>query len=118
MATCSAGRYKSLVVDGGENGHLKTVCDYVHLNPVRAGLLTAGQKLSAYRWSSFPVYLLPPRKRPPWLRVDRLLGEHGLPGDTKSARRELARLMEARRAGERDHKRVINGSVPHKRIVS
>jgi hypothetical protein len=27
------GRYKSLIVDGSGTGYLKTVCDYVHLNP-------------------------------------------------------------------------------------
>ena len=34
-----AGRYKALIVDGSGNGYLRTVCDYVHLNPVRAGLI-------------------------------------------------------------------------------
>ena len=34
-----AGRYKALSVDGSGNGYLRTVCDYVHLNPVRAKLL-------------------------------------------------------------------------------
>jgi REP element-mobilizing transposase RayT len=34
-----SGRYKALVVDGSGSGYLKTVCDYVHLNPVRAGLV-------------------------------------------------------------------------------
>jgi hypothetical protein len=34
-----AGRYKSLLVDGAAAGYLRTVCDYVHLNPVRARLL-------------------------------------------------------------------------------
>ena len=34
-----AGRYKALIVDGSGNGYLRTVCDYVHLNPVRAKLL-------------------------------------------------------------------------------
>ena len=29
-----SGRYKSLLV-GGEGGYLRTVCDYVHLNPDR-----------------------------------------------------------------------------------
>ena len=95
-----SGRYKSLIVDVNGTGYLKTVCDYVHLNPVRAGMLKSRQKLSAYRWSSYPAYLLPGRKRPGWLRVDRLLGEHGLPGDTKSARREFAGRMEARRSAE------------------
>ena len=28
-----SGRYKALFVDGSGNGYLKTVCDYVHLNP-------------------------------------------------------------------------------------
>src|SRR5580765_2137597 len=31
-----SGRYKALIVDGSGGGYLKTVCDYVHLNPVRA----------------------------------------------------------------------------------
>src|SRR5688572_33460673 len=35
-----SGRYKALIVDGSGNGYLKTVCDYVHLNPARAGLVT------------------------------------------------------------------------------
>ena len=34
-----SGRYKSLIVDGSGNGYLKTVCDYTHLNPVRAALI-------------------------------------------------------------------------------
>src|SRR6266403_1963205 len=45
-----SGRYKALVVDGSGSGYLKTVCDYVHLNPARAKLLTDRQKLSAYHW--------------------------------------------------------------------
>jgi len=38
-----AGRYKALPVDGSGTGYLKSACDYVHLNPVRAGLLSAEQ---------------------------------------------------------------------------
>ena len=97
-----SGRYKSQLVDGSGTGYLKTVCDYVHLNPVRAGLLGPGQKLERYRWSSYPAYLLPARQRPGWLRVDRLLGEHGLRRDTKAMRREFALRMEARRGSESD----------------
>ena len=40
-----SGRYKALVVDGSGNGYLRTVCDYVHLNPVRAKLLLPEQPL-------------------------------------------------------------------------
>src|SRR6476469_4313493 len=36
-----SGRYKALIVDGSGNGYLRAVCDYVHLNPVRANLINA-----------------------------------------------------------------------------
>src|SRR5215470_4676031 len=52
-----SGRYKSLFVDGSGNGYLKSVCDYVHLNPLRAKLLSRRQKLADYRWSSYGEYL-------------------------------------------------------------
>jgi len=58
-----SGRYKSLVVDGSGNGYLRTVCEYVHLNPVRAKRIGKEQALKSYRWSSFPSYLMPLRKR-------------------------------------------------------
>ena len=89
-----SGRYKSLVVDGSGNGYLRTVGDYVHLNPLRAKLLGAGQSLGQYRWSSYPGYLS--RRRAPWLRVDRLLGELGIPKDSAVGRREFARRMQER----------------------
>src|SRR2546422_5319463 len=65
-----SGRYKALLVEGSGNGYLKTACDYVHLNPARAGLLRPEQSLSEFSWSSYPLYLSP-AKRPAWLRVDR-----------------------------------------------
>ena len=97
-----SGRYKALIVDGSGNGYLKTVCDYVHLNPARAKLLRAEQKLGSYRWSSLRFYLQPQRKRPVWLRVMRLMGEHGIPRDSQAGRRELGRRMELRRETEAD----------------
>ena len=92
-----SGRYKSLVVDESGNGYLKMVCDYVHLNPVRAKLLSRGQKLGDYRWSSYREYLKKPGQRVDWLRVDRLLGESGIPKDSPAGRKEFRRQMEARR---------------------
>ena len=47
-----SGRYKSLLVDGSGSGYLKTVCEYVHLNPVRARLLKPGQRVAEYPWST------------------------------------------------------------------
>jgi putative transposase len=97
-----SGRYKALVVDGSGNGYLRTVCDYVHLNPVRArDCCQPGQRLLEYPWSSFGGYLAAPPHRPAWLRVDRLLGEHGIARDTVAGRREFEQRLEARRAAER-----------------
>ena len=56
--------YKSLILDGSGNGYLKTVCDYVHLNPARSKLLTPEQPLRMFAWSSWLEYLKPPTKRP------------------------------------------------------
>jgi REP element-mobilizing transposase RayT len=92
-----SGRYKSLIVDGSGNGYLRTVCDYVHLNPVRAKLLTAEQSLREFRWSSYGEYLKTPGQRAPWLRVDRLLGEMGIPQDSAAGRRQFELVMEDRR---------------------
>jgi REP element-mobilizing transposase RayT len=97
-----SGRYKALVVEGGEQGYLRTVCDYTHLNPSRAKLLGPASRLLEYPWSSFGGYLTEPRHRPRWLRVERLLGEHGIGQDTEAGRREFERRMEARRAQEGD----------------
>ena len=92
-----SGRYKALIVDGSGTGYLRTVCDYVHLNPARAKFLDSGQPLSSYPWSSLRDYLQSPRKRPGWLKVERLLGEHGIPRDSEAGRREFGRRMESRR---------------------
>lgn len=55
-----SGRYKALIVDGSGSGYLKSVCDYVHLNPVRANLLLPDQPLREYWLSSYPLFLKKP----------------------------------------------------------
>jgi putative transposase len=92
-----SGRYKSIVVDERGGGYLRTACDYVHLNPVRAGWVSADQPVWAYPWSSYPLYLAPAR-RPAWLRVDRVLGEHGIGEDSAEGRIEFQQRMEQRRS--------------------
>ena len=77
-------------------GYFKSVCDYVHLNSWRAGLISPKDLILVYGWSSCPLYLRP-AGRPPWLRVDRLLGEQGIQADRVEDRMELPRLMEDRR---------------------
>ena len=97
-----AGRYKSLLVGGATSGYLRTVCDYVHLNPVRAKLLGKGERLQKYRWSSYPSYLRGRQKRELWLRCERLFAEHGLMKDSGRSRLEFARRMEHRRVERND----------------
>ncbi len=97
-----SGRYKALLVDGSESGYLRTVCDYVHLNPVRARLVRPEEGLLAYPWSSLGWYVAAREHRPAWMRVDRLLGGHGIGEDSASGRKEFERRMEERRAQETD----------------
>ncbi len=106
-----SGRYKALIVGGSGTGYLRTVCDYVHLNPARAKLLRPEQPLREYQWSTWPEYLKRPGKRPGWLRVDRLLGEYHIPQDRVAGRRRLEEALEGRRgaaAGE-EFKRIRRG---------
>ena len=54
------GRYKALLVEEGEA--LGQVCHYIHLNPVRAGIVPVAE-LATYRYSSY-WYLRRPKTRP------------------------------------------------------
>ena len=56
--------------------------------------------MESFRWSSYREYLLPAGQRPGWLRVDRLLGEKGIPKDSEAGRRQFGLQMERRRAEE------------------
>jgi REP element-mobilizing transposase RayT len=96
-----SGRYQSLIVDGSGDGYLRTVCDYVHLNPIRAKLLPPEEPLQAYRWSSYPEYLKRAGQRVSWLRVDRVLGELGIQRDNTAGRRLFAQAMEERRGKDK-----------------
>ena len=90
-----AGRYKALLMDGSGDGYLRTVRDYVHLNPVRAKLIPSKVPLKHFRWSSYGEYLIVPAQRPTWLRVHRLLGEKGIPVDNASGCRGAEFLISA-----------------------
>jgi hypothetical protein len=70
------GRYKALLVEGGEA--LAQVCHYIHLNPVRAGIVPAAE-LKRYRYSSF-WFLDRPKERPACLSFsDALTNPNGFP---------------------------------------
>ena len=94
------GRYKAVVVDGEDATYFRTLCDYIHLNPVRAGLLAEAKSLESYRWSSFPEHVGPPKKRSVWLKSDWVLGECG-EADSPAGRRSFRKVLEARAVEER-----------------
>lgn len=77
------GRYKAVVVDAKDPNYLQVVSTYIHLNPARAGMVRIGRdKLSRYRWSSYPWYLS--RQCPGWLRREEVMGSLGLrPGNRR-----------------------------------
>jgi REP element-mobilizing transposase RayT len=76
------GRYKAILLDGDA---ADAVCHYIHLNPVRAGLVDA-DSLQTYEWGSFSQ-LWYPRKRWPYLKVNSCLESAGNLKDTPHGRR-------------------------------
>ena len=87
------GRYKAQMIDERSPGYLVMAANYVHLNPVRAALLRESDPLEKHAWNSYPAYLRP-ALRPQWLRIDRVLGEHGIEHDSPKGRREFSRRMQ------------------------
>lgn len=67
------GRYQSPVVE--DMATLARVIHYIHLNPVRAGIVPADQ-VAAFRWSSLPR--LRQSRRPDWLVASGLLTQMNL----------------------------------------
>lgn len=83
------GRYKSLLVEEGEA--LGQLCDYIQLNPVRAGIVPV-ERLGEYRYSSY-WYLQRPKGRPDCLRVETALEEAGGLADTPAGRRSYGKYL-------------------------
>lgn len=80
------GRYKALLVEPGEA--LGQVCHYLHLNPVRAGVVPV-ERLGEFRHSSY-WYLGQPQARPAFLHPETALVEAGGLTDTPAGRRSYA----------------------------
>lgn len=101
-------RYKAVAVEGRSRYYYETLLDYIHLNPVRAGLVRVAQKQSVldYPWSSVRTgYAVPPSRRAKWLAAADGLAVFGLPDTTAGRRKFVERLDQraveegARRAG-------------------
>lgn len=94
------GRYKAVLVDREDPHYFSTLLDYIHLNPVRAGIikLQNGDDLRDYRWSSWGGYVHP-QQRQRWQQTRRAFGVWQL-DDTVAGRRALRLRIERRIAEE------------------
>lgn len=81
------GRYKAKPVEDGD--YLSPLIAYVHLNPVRAGVVKRRDGLESYPWSSLPDYVKSPGKRRSWVAVDRGLAQLEYPDTVAGRRRHL-----------------------------
>jgi len=91
-------RYKAIVVQGDEGSYYCSLMDYIHLNPVRARIIrpAKGQSVVDYPWSSVAAgYMLPPKKRAPWLAVEDGLRALQLK-DTADGRRKFVEHLDRR----------------------
>lgn len=70
------GRYKAILVEADE--YATELSRYIHLNPVRAGIITLPEE---YKWSSYQSYIgLGQMQSPKWLKTDFVLGYFGKNG--------------------------------------
>ena len=96
------GRFKSVLVEG--ESYLDRLTRYIHLNPVRARLVSHP---GDYRWSSYREYV-GLRKCPPWLKVSATLGRFG--GSRSEQRRKYREYVE-KPVGEDPLREAVFGAV-------
>ncbi len=82
------GRYKSIVVEA--DSYAGELSRYIHLNPVRAGMVEMPEK---YSWSSYQCYI-GKNKKPDWLTVNFILCYFGK--DNLPARKRYQEFVNAR----------------------
>jgi hypothetical protein len=94
-------RYKAVLVES-DGYYFETLLDYIHLNPVRAGLVKplSGQSVMDYPWSSVAGgYALAPRSRVKWFAAESGLAVLGL-NDTTGGRRRFVERLDGRAVDE------------------
>ncbi len=83
------GRYHALLIENREI--LARVVDYIHLNPVRAGIVAVDQ-VAAFRWSSLAVFVRGREKRFKGLEADYWLEHYGWRDEPAGWSRYTSRL--------------------------
>ena len=91
-------RYKAVLTEGRDGYYYASLMDYIHLNPVRVGLVRMDRKESVrdYPWSSIAQgYAVPARKRPEWLAAAKGLAVAQC-ADTARGRRSFVEYLDKR----------------------
>jgi putative transposase len=91
-------RYKAILSDGGSDYYYCSLMDYIHLNPVRAGLvrMKRGESVRDYLWSSVAKgYAVAPSRRPIWLAAEEGLAMAQC-ADTAVGRRRFVQHLDNR----------------------
>lgn len=94
------GRYKAILVDMDE--YAKELSRYIHLNPVRAGIV---DKPEAYNWSSYQ-YFIGQKKAPEWFVMDFILGYFG--NKVSEAQKNYHKFVTAIFGQEQDYKSPLD----------
>lgn len=96
-------RYKSIVIDPEEPEYFCTACDYIHLNPARAGLVGGeGQPtLRDYLWSSSWFLSRSSGEYPLWLNLARIVQAHTKRPSDRQSRMTYLSYLESRSIEER-----------------
>lgn len=84
-------RFKSIVCD--EDVYFKELIAYVHLNPLRAKMVSSLQQLAAYPWSGHRALL--GIDKAPWQKVEEVLAQFG--GKVGAARRQYLKYLEEKK---------------------
>ena len=91
-------RYKAVLSEGKSDYYYCSLMDYIHLNPVRAGLVRVaeGESVRDYPWSSVAAgYAIPAVKRMPWLAAGEGLAMAQC-SDTAAGRRRFVKHLDQR----------------------
>lgn len=90
-------RFKSILCD--EDIYLKELVAYIHLNPLRAGLVTDLEALDNYPWSGHRMIL--GQENFPWQETDEVLAQFG--ETIGQARRNYKDYLQSRREIKKDY---------------
>ena len=107
-------RYKAVLIEGREGYYYETLLDYIHLNPVRAGLIlpARGESVLDFAWSSVGGGIaLPSRRRPGWFAGTEVLAAFGW-RDTAAGRRAFVERLDRRARPDPFQAPLLHSSTP------